>query len=147
MQLTRNTETRTASATATDLPVRPSSLPRPRGPRPAVAVLGHRGRAAGLDQHLPAGWSLRVAEDLDDVRPGELVLITAATVRDVTLARRVLPARTQIVAVVDDAAPGEVVAGVLTAGADACVRGGQPGILAGHLVACRRRLLIGQTAR
>jgi len=28
---------------------------------------------------------------------------------------------------------------VLTAGADTCVRGGQPAILASHLVACRRR--------
>jgi hypothetical protein len=33
---------------------------------------------------------------------------------------------------------------VLTAGADACVRGGQPAILASHLVACRRRQLAGR---
>jgi hypothetical protein len=33
------------------------------------------------------------------------------------------------------------VAAVLTAGADVCVRGGVPSILASHLVACRRRQL------
>jgi hypothetical protein len=71
----------------------------------------------------------------------------AATVGDVDLARRRLPGRTSIVALVDEAAPGEVVAGVLTAGADACVRGGHPAILASHLVACRRRQVAGRWAR
>ena len=52
-----------------------------------------------------------------------------------------LPRRTRIVALVDPDAPAELVAGVLTAGADACVRGGQAAILASHLVACRRRQL------
>jgi hypothetical protein len=52
-----------------------------------------------------------------------------------------------IVALVDEEAPAEMVAGVLTAGADACVRGGQPAILAGHLVACRRRDRAGRWSR
>ena len=60
---------------------------------------------------------------------------------------RLLPHRTQLVALVDDAAPAEMVAAVLTAGADACVRGGQPAILASHLVACRRRQLAGRWAQ
>jgi hypothetical protein len=84
---------------------------------------------------------VRHPADLDDVAPDELVLFAGAAVRDVVLARRILPARTQVVALVDDVAPAELVAAVLTAGADACVRGGQPAILASHLVACRRRQL------
>jgi hypothetical protein len=141
VQLNRQPGNRTFTATATDLPLNPASLPATRGPRPVVAVLGHPGRVAGLGKHLPAGWSIRRPADLDDIAPGELVLIAGATVAAVSLARTELPGRTQIVAVVDELAPAEVVAGVLTAGADACVRGGQPAILASHLVACRRRLL------
>jgi hypothetical protein len=146
VQLNRHNGTaRDFSATATDLPLNPAYLPA--SPRPVVAVLGHMGRVAGLAQHLPKNWSVRRARDVDDVSADDLVLMSGATVREVALARRVLPTRTQIVALVDDEAPAEVVAGVLTAGADACVRGGQPAILASHLVACRRRLLSGRWAR
>jgi hypothetical protein len=141
LQLNRQTGTRDLSATATDLPLNPASLPATTGPRPVVAVIGSPGRVAGLALHLPHGWTVRYPGDLDEVNPEELVLFAGAAVRDVTLARRLLPGRTQIVALVDDAAPAELVAAVLTAGADACVRGGQPAILAGHLVACRRRQL------
>ncbi|GAA2636902.1 hypothetical protein [Paractinoplanes durhamensis] len=146
VQLNRHTEARDFSATATDLPLNPASLPT-AGPRPVVAVLGAPGRVNGLAQHLPAGWSVRFSRDLDDVTADELVLFAGATVRDVVLARRLLPSRTQVIALVDDAAPAETVAGVLTAGADACVRGGQPAILASHLVACRRRLMAGRWAQ
>jgi hypothetical protein len=125
-------------ATAYHLPVNP---PATRTLSPVVAVLGYPGRVGGLGQHLPAGWSLRPARDLDDIRAGELVLFTHATPHEVITARAVLPHRTRIIAVVDEQAPAELVAGVLTAGADVCVRGGQPAILAGHLVACRRRQL------
>lgn len=106
---------------------------------PIVAVLGQRSRVAGLPQYLPAGWRMRLATGLDDVEPGDLVVLSGATVHDVRLARSVLPSDTRIVALIDDWARAELVSGVLTAGADVCVRGGHPGILAGHLVACRRR--------
>jgi hypothetical protein len=108
---------------------------------PVVAVLGHPGRVAGLGAHLPAGWKLRYPADLDGVHADEIVLFTGATERDVATARRRLPARTRVVALVDEVAPAELVAAVLTAGADACVRAGLPAILASHLVACRRRQL------
>jgi hypothetical protein len=148
VQLNRSTgAARDISVTAIDLPLNPASLPAGAGPRPVVAVLGPVGRVAGLAQHLPPGWSVRAAGDLDDVEPDELVLFAGAAVRDIALARRLLPGRTQVVALVDDAAPAEMVAGVLTAGADACVRGGQPAILASHLVACRRRQLAGRWAQ
>jgi hypothetical protein len=142
VQLNRRTEARDFTATATDLPINPASMPAAsRGPHPVVAVFGHPGRVAGLVQHLPGGWSTRRPADFDDVRPDEIVLLAGTGVREVATARGVLPARTRVVALVDDEAPAETVAGVLTAGADACVRGGQPAILASHLVACRRRQL------
>ncbi|MGX6608138.1 hypothetical protein ACWKSP_39360 [Micromonosporaceae bacterium Da 78-11] len=142
IQLNRNDDHRTFTATAIDLPVNPAHMPvRNRGAQPVVAVFGHPGRVAGLPQHLPTGWSMRRPPDVDDVRPGELVLFANATVEQVGTARSVLPSRTRIVALVDEDSPAEAVAGVLTAGADVCVRGGQPAILASHLVACRRRQL------
>ncbi|WP_433361556.1 hypothetical protein ACQPZX_28710 [Actinoplanes sp. CA-142083] len=147
VQLNRNNGARDFSATATALPLNPAMLPASTGPRPVVAVLGPRGRVAGLEHHLPSGWSVRYARDLDDVSADELLLFSGPAVRDIALARRLLPSRTQLVALVDDTAPAETVAAVLTAGADACVRGGQPAILASHLVACRRRQLAGRWAR
>lgn len=148
VQLNNTTAARDFSITATDLPVNPSTVPaRSGGARPVVAVVGRPGRVAGLPQHLPDGWSLRFPAGLDDVRPGEIVLLAGTGVREVGVARAVLPARTRVVALVDDEAPPEVVAGVLTAGADVCVRGGQPAILAGHLVACRRRDIAQRWAR
>jgi hypothetical protein len=133
VQLNRSDSHRTSTPSAIDLPLTGHE------PRPVVAIFGNPGRVAGLAAYLPAGWSIRVPRDLDDVHPDDIVLFTHAAVRDVITARAVLPRNSRIVAVVDDTAPAELVAGVLTAGADTCVRGGQPAILASHLVACRRR--------
>jgi len=141
VQLNRHPGQSEFTPTATDLPINPASLPAARGPAPVVAVVGHPGRVAGLPQHLPSGWSMRAAACLDDIRPDEIVLLAGARAPDVTAARAVLPSRTLVVALVDEEAPPDAVAGVLTAGADVCVRGGQPAILAGHLVAGRRRQL------
>jgi hypothetical protein len=141
VQLNRQPGIHDFSATATNLPINPGSLPQTRGPLPVVAVLGYPGRVAGLPHHLPGGWTIRPVAELEAVRPDEIVLFAGARTADVEAARRVLPSRTLIVALVDDEAPGSMVAGVLTAGADVCVRGGQPAILAGHLVAARRRQL------
>ncbi|XVV09360.1 hypothetical protein ACQP2X_31515 [Actinoplanes sp. CA-131856] len=147
VQLNRQIGPRDFTATATDLPINPASLPATGGPLPVVAVFGPAGRVAGLAEHLPPGWSTRRPADIDDLEPEDLVLFAAATVREVAMARRVLPSRTTIVALVDEDAPAEMVAAVLTAGADACVRGGQPAILASHLVACRRRQTADRWAR
>jgi hypothetical protein len=144
VQLNRDPAGRPFMPTATDLPLNAASTP---SMRPVVALFGHPGRVSGLAAHLPNGWSIRRPRDLDDVQRDEIVLYTAATVEDVTLARAVLPRRTLVVALVDSAAPAELVAGVLTAGADVCVRGGQPAILASHLVACRRRQLADRWAQ
>jgi hypothetical protein len=119
----------------------PADLPINRAAAPVVAVLGHPGRVAALPAHLPDGWQLRPVSGLDDVRAGEIVLLTAASADEVRATRRALPRRTRVVALVGADAPAEAVADVLTAGADVCVRGGHAAILAGHLVACRRRQL------
>ncbi|WP_436519863.1 hypothetical protein [Actinoplanes sp. HUAS TT8] len=108
---------------------------------PVVAVLGQQSRIVALPQYLPSGWTVRPIAELDDVRPGEIVLLSGARVKDVEAARSTLPRVSRIVVLIDEWAQAELVAGVLTAGADVCVRGGHPAILAGHLVACRRRQL------
>lgn len=144
VQLNRSDSHHTATPSAIDLPLAEFTHEQAQ---PVIAIFGYPGRVAGLDAYLPAGWSMRVPRDLDDVHADEIVLIVRAAVRDVTTARAVLPRNTRIVAVVEDDAPAEQVAGVLTAGADTCVRGGQPAILASHLVACRRRQLSDRWAR
>jgi hypothetical protein len=114
-------------------------LPGARLMTPVVSVLGPPGRVAGLARCLPSGWELRHSRGLDDIGPGDLVLMTGAAPRDVETARAALARRTRVVVLLDEGAPPDAVAAVLTAGADACVRGGRLAILAGHLVACRRR--------
>ena len=136
VQRTGNQRHQAFQVTVTDVRL-PGSGPTRR--RPVVSVFGHPGRVAGLAAHLPAGWSMRRPRDLDDVHPADIVLIGGAVERDIAAARAVLSRRTRIVAVVDEDASTDVVAAVLTAGADVCVRGGRPAILASHLVACRRR--------
>jgi hypothetical protein len=138
VQLNRNETNRTFAPNSTALPLPDLNSQRHS---PVVAVLGHPGRVTGLAAHLPAGWALRFPDDLDGVHTGEIVLFSGATERDVDTARKVLPARAVIVALVDNDASAELVAAVLTAGADVCVRGELPAILASHLVACRRRQL------
>ncbi|MEV6343601.1 hypothetical protein [Actinoplanes sp. NPDC051851] len=108
---------------------------------PVVAVFGQQSRVGALPQYLPSGWSTRRLDELGEARPGEMIVLSGAKVEDVRLARAILPRDSRVVALIDDWAPAELVAGVLTAGADVCVRGGHPAILAGHLVACRRRQL------
>jgi hypothetical protein len=128
------TADRYAAAPVGDLPIN-------RAAAPTVAVLGHPTWTAALPAHLPPGWRLRTAAGLDDVHTGDILLLTEATEGAVAVARAALPRHTRIVALVTGDAPADAVAEVLTAGADVCVRGGQPAILAGHLVACRRRQL------
>lgn len=138
VQLNRNDVNRAFAPNSTALPAPDLHAHRHQ---PVVAIFGHPGRVAGLQAHLPLGWVLRRPGSLEEVRAGELVLFSGAREQDVLAARAVLPARTRVVALVDEDAPAELVAAVLTAGADVCVRGGLPAILAGHLVACRRRQL------
>ncbi|GGQ61945.1 hypothetical protein [Couchioplanes azureus] len=138
VQLNRSDRNEAFVPNSTALPV--PGLDRQR-PGAAVVVLGQAGRVAALAAQLPAGWSVRFAASAREVDPGEIVLISGAREGAVRDARAVVARRTRIVALVDEDAAADLVTAVLTAGADACVRGGQPAILASHLVACRRRQL------
>lgn len=138
VQRNRNDHGHRWDAAATDVPL-PGFNPAPRTAAPVIGVLGRVDRVAGLRAHLPGGWSLCSRADLREAATDDIVVIGGATEGDVRAARDVLPRRTAVVAVVDVDAPPGAVAAVLTAGADVCVRGGQPAILAGHLVGCRRR--------
>jgi hypothetical protein len=138
VQLNRHDDHRALTVTATDLPLNQATT---KSQAPVVAVFGQPGQVAGLAIHQPSSWAIRRPRDLDDVRLDDIVLFAHSSLAEVAAARAVLPRRTRIVAVVDAEAPAELVADVLTAGADVCVRGGQPAILASHLVACRRRQL------
>ena len=141
----RRTDSRVPfSPTAVDVPLAAFAA---EPPSPAVVVVGQPGRVAGLGSHLPEGWSLRLAAGMHDVDGEEILLLAPASVDEVIAARDLLPRRARIAVLVDDDAPAELVAGVLSAGADVCVRGGQPAILASHLVACRRRQLAGRWAQ
>ena len=134
MQITIDGDGQRADVTGTRAP-----LPGLRSAAPIVSVIGQYNRVAGLERHLPSGWIMRRRRSLDEVVPDDLVLLSGATRQDVEAARALLPRRARVVALLDDGAPPDTVAAVLTAGADACVRDGHPAILAGHLVACRRR--------
>ncbi|MEV4641840.1 hypothetical protein AB0J80_31295 [Actinoplanes sp. NPDC049548] len=138
VQLNRSDQNRAFAPNSTAVPV--PGLDRQRAD-PVVVVLGHPGRVAALRSHLPSGWSVRFASGPSDVRADEIVLISGARVDDVRAVRAAVASRTRVVALVDEDTRADLVAGVLTAGADVCVRGGQPAILASHLVACRRRQL------
>ena len=99
------------------------------------------GRTAGrLAAQLPAGWAIRELTDPAAAADADLLVLGAATGPAVARARRLHP-YSQIVGVIDHAAPAEMIVEVLGAGADACVRAGSVEILAGHLRACHRRRL------
>jgi hypothetical protein len=103
-----------------------------------VSVVDPGSTVGGLAAYLPAGWGIRALADLGTATDVDLLVLGAATGPAVARARRWHP-YAQIVAVIDQAAPADVIVDVLGAGADACVRAGSPEILAGHLRACQRR--------
>jgi hypothetical protein len=108
-----------------------------------VTVLGRAGQASVLRPHLPDNWAVRSVADVRAANDRDLLVLGSATGSNVALARRLHP-YTVIVAVIDTAAPVDVIVDVLGAGADACVRSGSTAILAGHLRACQRRRQAGQ---
>ncbi|MFC0028721.1 hypothetical protein ACFFMM_04185 [Micromonospora chaiyaphumensis] len=107
---------------------------------PTVTVLGDPGRIAGLARRLSTAWRVRHTASLDHVQPGELVLLVHPVVAAVARTRRALPAGCALAVLVPGDADTATIADVLLAGADVCVRDGSTAILAGHLVACHRRL-------
>jgi hypothetical protein len=103
-----------------------------------VTVLDATGQVGALRAHLPADWEIRPLSDMGFIAEVDLLVLGNATGPAVARARRLHP-YAGIIAVIDLAAPVEVIVDVLGAGADACVRSGSTAILAGHLRACHRR--------
>ncbi|MFI5955034.1 hypothetical protein [Cryptosporangium sp. NPDC051539] len=112
----------------------PDELP---GPPVLVTVVGAPGSLNALAEQLPAHWIVRSAA-LEDVGDTDLLVIGRATGHRVAAAVRQHPG-TPVVGLLDSYAPAEQVVEVLEAGADACVRSGQPALVGSHLRACHRR--------
>lgn len=104
-----------------------------------VAVVGPTLRKGNLAPHLPTHWTVTHHRQLEVGDPDLLVLLAPsdAKVRD---ARRRRP-DTVILVVLSLLDPPESVVEVLDAGADSCVRTDAAGIVATHVLACRRRQL------
>ena len=115
-----------------------SSVVTPTGG--AVRVVGDTtGVVAGLVRHLPSSWAVTPAADVSATGPDDLAVLVYPTAGEVSAAHRTLGGGTRLVALIEPTATAERVAEVLEAGADTCVRAGSAAVLAGHLVACRRR--------
>lgn len=105
-----------------------------------IWVFGDMTRVAGLSLYVPATWCTRPGQDISDVKSDDLVLLVRPTINEVAAMDRQLAHRPQLVVLLDEESPAATIAAVLGAGADVCVRASSTAVLAGHLVACRRRL-------
>jgi len=109
----------------------------------AVRVVGDAGAGsgvvAGLVRHLPSSWTVTPAAGVAAAGPDDLALLVYPTPGEVAAAHRSLGGGTRLVVLIEATATADHVAEVLEAGADTCVRAGSTPVLAGHLVACRRR--------
>jgi hypothetical protein len=108
-------------------------------PAGAVRVIGDSLMVAGLPRHLPGSWAVGPASAVAAVGPEDLVLLVFPTAAEVAAAHQILGGGARLVVLIEANATAERVAEVLEAGADTCVRAGSTAVLAGHLVACRRR--------
>jgi hypothetical protein len=121
-------------------------LPRPRpsaetGPDPEavlVEVVGSPATARLLAAACPPGWRV-AATDVPTHHPCVdfvvLVVPSAARVREVAARCR----GAEFAVLLDRRAPAAEIVEALDAGATACLRDAPAGLVAGHLVACRRR--------
>ena len=109
----------------------------------AVRVVGDaasgNGVVAGLVRHLPSSWTVGPAAGVAAAGPDDLALLVYPSAAEVAAAHRILGGGARLVVLIEATAPADRVAEVLEAGADTCVRAGSTPVLAGHLVACRRR--------
>jgi DNA-binding NarL/FixJ family response regulator len=110
------------------------------GPAVHVTVVGSASSLTALEAQLPRHWTVRRVA-IDQVGDTDLLVIDGATGGRVLAAVRQHPG-TPVVGVVDSYATTDQVVDVLEAGADACVRSGQPALVSSHLRACQRRRAI-----
>jgi hypothetical protein len=108
----------------------------------AVRVVGDAGSGviARLVRQLPPSWTVTPAAGVAVAGPDDLALLVYPTPAEVEAAHRTLGGGTRLVVLIESTATADRVAEVLEAGADTCVRAGSAAVLAGHLVACHRRV-------
>jgi hypothetical protein len=123
------------SSTEPELGAAPAALSA--SPAVVVTVVGPAGSLAALAEHLPADWAVRPATPGQPSRTDVLVIAAATGLRIAEAVQR--NPGIPVVGIVDALAPAETVVDVLEAGADACVRSGQPALVGSHLRACYRR--------
>jgi hypothetical protein len=111
-----------------------------------VRVLGDVRRIAGVGLHLPASWLVRPARDLDEVEGGDVVLLVRPHVSTIASVSSRLPHTTTLVVLLDRFSPALDIAVALDEGADRCVREGSLALLASHLMAGHRRLVLSAAA-
>ncbi len=99
---------------------------------------GSAGTLRGLTDDLPSSWSVTEVDEIGDITVADLVVLTQPTSGKVAsvLARQ---PDASVVALAHPTARVDLVVELLQAGATACVRSGDPGLVAAHLVACSRR--------
>jgi hypothetical protein len=114
----------------------------------AVRVVGDAGSGsgvvAGLMRHLPSSWAVTPAAGVAAAGPDDLALLVYPTAAEVASAHQALGGGARLVVLIESTASADRVAEVLEAGADTCVRAGSAAVLAGHLMACRRRTTTGR---
>jgi hypothetical protein len=122
----------------------PTSTSDPRSPGDAphttttVTLIGCEHLAAALASHLPSWCHVDTVDRLDEAGAADILVVGAATPVAVATAAGWHPSAI-VVGLIDTAAPVSAVVGVLGAGADMCVRGREPAVLAGHLLVSLRR--------
>lgn len=130
---------------------------RSASPPPAAATLVHRepaplgcsvvvvGSSRGLSrlaEHLPASWSVTVADEVGDITVADLVVLTCPTPGKIAAVKARLP-EAGVLALAHPAADVGTVVDLLQHGATACVRSTEVALVAAHLVGCARRYALG----
>jgi hypothetical protein len=140
--LWRHREPALVSGAAGSGPAPPSQRHSAAAAALVVHVQGHRLSAEALTRALPSGWVAVQPQAEPAGRDGltvpDLVVLANPSAGAVRTARSEQPTVRLLAVVREDADVGSVVA-ILDAGADACVRGEHPAMVAAHLLALHRR--------
>jgi hypothetical protein len=106
-----------------------------------VAVLGSSGGLRILAAHLPVSWAVEFLEEVGDLSVADLVVLTQPTAGKIASVQVRQP-EASVLALAHPAARVDTVVDLLAAGATACVRAGDPALVAAHLLACARRYAV-----
>jgi hypothetical protein len=117
----------------------PAVTPPPTPPPGCfVVVIGPPGQLRRLSRNLPASWNVEFVDEVDELPSADLVVLVRPTPGTVA-AVHVRQPEAAVVALAHPSTRAETVVELLQAGATACVRSGEPELVAAHLLACARR--------